>query len=92
MVYEADTELRFYVNGASDGPPLTVGNYETISNTLPTVIGASIDHTGDEDGPANDKQFFNGIIDEVRLSDAVRSVEWISASYRNQNDPGYFTL
>jgi hypothetical protein len=88
MVYEADTELRFYVNGASDGPPLTVGDYGSISNALPTVIGASIAENGSEAGP--DKQFFGGIIDEVRLSNEVRSVEWISASYRNQNDPGSF--
>ena len=37
-----------------------------------------------------DKQFFDGIIDEVRLSNTVRSIDWITASYRNQNDPGGF--
>lgn len=30
---------------------------------------------------------FNGRIDEVRVSNIVRSPEWISTSYNNQNDP-----
>jgi hypothetical protein len=88
MVYDADTELRFYVNGASDGTPLSVGPYGSITNSLPTVIGASLADQGVEG--ADDKQFFDGFIDEVRLSDTVRSAEWIAASYSNQNAPGGF--
>jgi hypothetical protein len=91
MVYEADTELRFYVNGALDGTPLSVpATYGSISNSLPTVIGASLAENGSEAGP--DKQFFDGIIDEVRLSNTVRSTDWITASYRNQNDPAFYVL
>jgi hypothetical protein len=89
MVYEADTELRFYVNGAPDGA-LSVGDYGSIANTLPTIIGASIVHEGIPG--ADDKQFFDGIIDEVRLSDTARSADWIAASYSSQNDPGGFYL
>jgi len=33
---------------------------------------------------------FDGIIDEVRISDVTRSAEWISTSYNNQNDPSSF--
>jgi hypothetical protein len=57
MVYEADNELRFYVDGALDGT-LSVGAYGSISNNHPTVIGASIVDAGSEAGP--DKQFFDG--------------------------------
>ena len=82
MVYEADSEMRFYVNGALDGT-VAVGDYGSITNTHPTVIGASIVHEGTEHG--DDKQFFDGIIDEVRLSDTVKSAEWIETGFNNQD-------
>ena len=88
MVYEADNELRFYVNGGLDGT-LFVGPYGSITNSLPTALGASLADFGVEG--ANDSQFFDGIMDEVRLSTAARSAGWISTSYRNQNDPAGFS-
>jgi hypothetical protein len=33
---------------------------------------------------------WNGIIDEVRVSNSVRSAAWIKASYNNQNSPSTF--
>jgi hypothetical protein len=87
MVYVADTELRFYVNGQLDGT-LAQSASGSISNALPTVIGASIVDGGIEN--ADNKQFFNGIIDEVRVSNEVRSAEWIQTSFTNQNNPGSF--
>jgi len=86
MVYDTDNELRFYVNGGLDGT-LAVGNYGGITNNLPTVIGASLAHQGVE---GTNRQFFDGIIDEVRVSDSTRSAGWISTSYKNQNNPGAF--
>ncbi len=34
--------------------------------------------------------YFNGIIDEVRISDTARSDAWIMASFNNQNGPSAF--
>ncbi len=34
--------------------------------------------------------YFDGLIDEVRISDVARSAGWIAASYYNQNSPGSF--
>jgi len=34
--------------------------------------------------------FFDGLIDEIRISDIPRSKEWINTSYNNQNDPESF--
>ncbi len=34
--------------------------------------------------------YFDGMIDEVRMSDIVRSDSWINASFRNQNDTSSF--
>ena len=31
-----------------------------------------------------------GLMDEVRISNTNRSVDWITTSYRNQSDPGNF--
>jgi hypothetical protein len=89
MVYEADSVLRFYVNGALDGI-LTVGAYGDITNSLPTVIGASLADQGVEG--VGERQFFDGIIDEVRLSGVARSAGWIQTSYTNQSDPSAFYL
>ncbi|MBU3942569.1 DUF2341 domain-containing protein, partial [Patescibacteria group bacterium] len=33
---------------------------------------------------------FNGLIDEVRISDKVRSADWIQTSFENQNNPSSF--
>ena len=88
MVYDADNELRFYVNGDLDGT-LTIGPYGDITNSLPTVIGASLANEGVE-LPSGD-QLFDGLIDEVRLSNLARSDDWIVTSYTNQNAPGSFS-
>jgi hypothetical protein len=88
MVYDAvNDELLFYVDSAPDGTLSLTRDFGSIPNALPTVIGASLAAGGVE---GTNNQFFDGIIDEVRLSNEVRSAEWISASYRNQNNPGGF--
>jgi len=35
---------------------------------------------------------FRGVVDEIRISDTVRSEEWIETSYNNQSDPGVFLM
>ena len=88
MVYEADSQLRLYVDGSLDSPgTLTVGTYGSITNSLPTAIGAALAANGVE---GTHSQWFDGVIDEVRLSNVVRSADWVSTSYNNQHDPGSF--
>ncbi|CAB1058361.1 hypothetical protein D1BOALGB6SA_3117, partial [Olavius sp. associated proteobacterium Delta 1] len=36
------------------------------------------------------EESFNGTIEEVRISNIVRSAEWIETNYNNQNSPGSF--
>jgi len=74
------------VDGNVDGT-LSVGSMGSISNTLPTGIGAALAADGVEGTRA---QFFDGIIDEVRLSDVARTAAWIQTSYNNQGDLGSF--
>jgi len=86
MVYEADDLLRFYVNGVLDGT-LSVGSYGNISNSLPTAIGAAIAANGAE---GTYSQFYDGGIDEIRLSNISRDVDWLRTCYYNQYDPVSF--
>jgi len=37
-----------------------------------------------------DNEEFNGVIDEVRVSNVARSLEWIGTEYNNQNSPSTF--
>jgi hypothetical protein len=34
--------------------------------------------------------YFNGLIDEVRVSNTPRSVDWLTTEYNNQNSPATF--
>ncbi|TFH01201.1 MAG: hypothetical protein E4H14_18830, partial [Candidatus Thorarchaeota archaeon] len=39
---------------------------------------------------ASNSRFFDGILDEIRLTRSIRSVAWIETEYNNQNDPSSF--
>jgi len=41
---------------------------------------------------ATASKFFDGRIDEARLSNNARSAAWIAASYKNQDDPAAFVI
>ena len=36
--------------------------------------------------------YFDGLIDEFRISDVVRSADWILTEYNNQNSPETFYM
>ena len=60
------TSLVSYVNGSQDGT--TTGTEQTPANITLGCYGGS-------------GQFFDGIIDEVRVSSSVRTAAWIKATY-----------
>ncbi|UCE36268.1 MAG: DUF2341 domain-containing protein [Thermoplasmata archaeon] len=68
--------LRVYVNGELEDIE-EVGSTTIYSNTNEIKIGMS-------------GAYFNGSIDEVRISNVVRSIDWIATQYNNQNDTGTF--
>ncbi|MHC4639449.1 MAG: DUF2341 domain-containing protein, partial [Planctomycetota bacterium] len=39
---------------------------------------------------SNNTKWFNGIIDEVRISNTERPADWVKAEYRNQSSPATF--
>ncbi len=65
--------LRLYVNGVEEGTPVGVGTMWAGGDRW--RLG-SVDNSG--------VTYFLGAMDEVRISDAVRSADWIAASYLNQ--------
>ena len=70
---------KMYVNGTevvSD----TYGGSQSYSGGTQMTIGKR----------APQQDYFDGIIDEVRVSDTARSSGWISTQYNNQNSPGTF--
>jgi hypothetical protein len=58
---------------------------DTVGDPWALDIGAAGDVPGHIDS-------FNGLIDEVRISDTVRSVEWLITGYQNQNNPTEFLI
>jgi len=74
------TNYWVYLNSALD----MSGTYTGLS-TLQTYADI-----GNDGNPSERTESWNGVIDEVRISDVARSAEWIETSYNNQNDPSSF--
>ena len=73
------TTVRLYVDG------------ELVSTNTTAGLGVSSrDVAIGDDGVGNNNGFFDGLIDEVRISDIARSDDWIATEYNNQNDPSSF--
>lgn len=72
--------LKLYVNGTQAASSSTPAG-----NLLSTTGGLYIGH---EDSWVN--ECFKGALDEVRVSNAARSADWIKTEYDNQSAPGGF--
>jgi len=72
-----------YVDGVAE--VLTSDNYDTMAG------GANALSIGANDYTALG-QCFQGIIDELRISNIIRSANWIETNYNNQNDPATFII
>lgn len=73
-------------DGSSADAPLLVVNYTIPLATL-TSDSASLSFGSDE--PTN-QYYFNGGIDEFRISNTARSAGWIETCYNNQSSPSTF--
>ncbi|HUW26158.1 MAG TPA: LamG domain-containing protein [Gallionella sp.] len=71
------TSLRFYVDGAPNGAPITLTGV-TATATTPLRIGL-------ENEPGTASRFFSGQIDEVILFNASLSAAEVATGYANQN-------
>jgi hypothetical protein len=75
-VYDGST-LRGYINGVDVASMSATGNIT--SSTEDLLIGKRYDN-----------RFYEGRIDEPRVSTVARSAAWIQAEYNNQSNPGTF--
>ena len=77
VVTHASGDMRLYINGVFQSSQ----NYDQSSQTLlPLQIGFS----------GNDSEWFLGLEDEVRISNIVRSADWVTTEYNNQSSPSTF--
>jgi len=73
------SNVKFYINGVPKG---IVARTEPIaSNTEDLWIG-----NRESDGDRT----YDGILDELRISNSIRSSGWVVTEYNNQNNPGSF--
>jgi hypothetical protein len=71
------SNLKFYIDGY------------LVDSTLGEWVGLNYDSViGSDRG--GDQYFFNGIIDEVRISYIERTPEWINTTFKTINDPSNF--
>jgi hypothetical protein len=70
------TNRRLYLDGSLDAGPSS-GSYATDSENW---------HIG-TDGNGN---YFDGTIDEIRISSTARSASWINTTFNNLNNPSHF--
>ncbi len=71
--------LRFYIDGVLD--PI-----ESMVAPVKQFTTWNLRMAREQQPP--DIADYDGFLDEMRMSDTVRSPEWIGASFLNQNDPG----
>ncbi len=72
--------MRIYNNGIELGSSTKTGNISTNSDVSVWIAS----------NPPDDYRAFEGVIDEVQISDIARDEDWISLSYDNQNNPESF--
>jgi hypothetical protein len=75
---KSPTQVRTYINGVEVGTP----------QSHPGVIDK--DPMNLRIGVGSYPGYFDGTIDEVRISNVARSTEWIRACYNNQSSPADF--
>ncbi|MFX0020721.1 MAG: hypothetical protein ACFE9S_00225 [Candidatus Hermodarchaeota archaeon] len=73
-----------YVDGII-GSTITTGSWYHVAITDTTGLSVSALNLA-----RNSTEYFNGGIDEFRLSNIVRSADWIATEYNNQKDPSNF--
>ncbi|MHA2496415.1 MAG: DUF2341 domain-containing protein, partial [Candidatus Hodarchaeales archaeon] len=79
-VFSPSSYTRLYLNGqlvSEDTTSIPAGLWDTPANVTFGVRTAGTD-------------YFDGILDEVRISNVTRSTAWIDAYYNNTNNPASF--
>ncbi len=78
MTYDGTT-VRTYIDGSPDANDTK--SWSTILNEF--RVGQQVN---------NFDEFFSGQIDEIRISDTVRTADWIKTEYNNQNSGSFYSV
>ncbi len=77
----ASKQVKFFVNGAQLGTTQTYTTEATGGATA--ILNLGRDGSGYTD-------YFDGKLDEIKISDSVRTPDWIKTEFNNQNSPSTF--
>ena len=75
--YDSTNGLKGYFNGAGDGTASANGALDTTA----AITEIASDHSS---------RYWNGLIDEVRISNVARSADWLLTTYNSQSSPSTF--
>jgi hypothetical protein len=79
VIVQNGVNFTYYLNGSVDA---------TVSG--PALFTSNITASGADGGSAGVGETFSGKLDELRVSNIVRSADWILTEFRNQNSPATF--
>jgi len=83
-----------YLAGVYDGTAMHIYINDQHNSTIsPTLYANTVNFTGVSLGNIPwiaSPRYYNGILDEVRISHTARNSDWITASFHNQGDPGAY--
>jgi len=77
LVFVSSSQVILYVNGKSEPIAQPTGAF---------TLNSSVIRIGKLDA----SQIYNGLADELRESNVIRSASWIATEYANQNAPSTF--
>jgi len=75
------TKMYAFLNSIQEGVDETATGTMSSHANMKTTLGGTDFGYG---------IFYDGLLDEIRISEIARSQEWISTGYNNQNDPSSF--
>lgn len=82
LTYDSSAGLIGYINGSVDGTATPAGTI---------LAGSALTFNLGNNKPNVSTRFFDGLIDEARVSSVARSANWITTNYNNQLNPGTFS-
>lgn len=78
-----------YLNGALQSRVCNSGSASAPGTATDNMLSMGLDHGSADKYP--DDHFYNGYMDEVRVSNKVKSADWVKEEYYNQSNPLTYT-